>query len=96
VYYGINFKEIPFFFGVTLYSYDINGILTEIREEMKHPERFRKNLASSMLIVCVIYTLFGVCGYLAFGDSSKELITENLVDVVATIGIGIENAFYAL
>jgi amino acid permease len=49
-----------------------------------------------MLIVCVIYTLFGVCGYLAFGDSSKELITENLVDVVATIGIGIENAFYAL
>ena len=34
VYYGINFSEVPFFFGVSLFSYDINGVLTEIREEM--------------------------------------------------------------
>ncbi|CAD8145992.1 unnamed protein product [Paramecium pentaurelia] len=96
VYYGIKFSELPFFFGVTLYSYDINGIITEIREEMKHPERFRKNLASSMLICCVIYTLFGVCGYLAFGESTQELITSNLLNVVSDIGLGIQNAFYAL
>ncbi|CAK92474.1 unnamed protein product (macronuclear) [Paramecium tetraurelia] len=94
--YGIKFSELPFFFGVTLYSYDINGILTEIREEMKHPEKFRKNLASSMLICCIIYTSFGVCGYLAFGDSTQELITSNLLNVVSDIGLGIQNAFYAL
>lgn len=34
---------------------------------MKNPLHFRKNLATSMLICCIIYTIFGICGYLAFG-----------------------------
>lgn len=63
---------------------------------MKHPEKFRKVVAKSMFLCCVIYSLFGVCGYLAFGDDTNEIITENLTDVVSDIGIGIENAFYAL
>lgn len=33
----INFAAIAPFFGVSLFAYDINGVITEIREEMAEP-----------------------------------------------------------
>lgn len=37
VNFGINFIKIPYFFGIALFAYDVNGVLTEIREEMESP-----------------------------------------------------------
>lgn len=96
VYYGINPIEIPFFFGVSLFSYDINGLLTEVREEMKEPQYFKNNLALSMVICCVIYCLIGSIGYLAYGQYTSTLLTVNMDETLSIIGIGVKYALLTL
>jgi amino acid transporter len=30
-HYGVNFSEVPTFFGIALFAYDINAVITEVR-----------------------------------------------------------------
>lgn len=36
----LKIERLPIALGLVLFSYDINGIITEIRAEMKEPEKF--------------------------------------------------------
>jgi len=49
-----------------------------IEESMETPQNFRRVLAGTMTLVTVVYAIFGMLGYLAYGSDVKEMITLNL------------------
>ena len=49
-----------------------------------------------MIICCIIYVIFGMVGYLAYGNKTDALITLNLDQTISSIGIGVKSAFLSL
>ena len=46
--------------------------------KMKHPGHARQLFAAIMGAVVVVYTVFGVFGYLMYGDDARGSVTLNL------------------
>mmetsp|Transcript_15290 Transcript_15290/g.33115 ORF Transcript_15290/g.33115 Transcript_15290/m.33115 type:complete len:550 (-) Transcript_15290:601-2250(-) len=69
---------IAFFFGVAVYCFEGIGMVLPIRNSMQKPEDFKKIWGAAMGIVTVLYLSFGLVGYLAFRDTTDEIITRNL------------------
>ena len=67
---GINWINMPGFFGVALFAYDINSQVSEVRKEMNHPNKFKKVLFIGTLIEYLIYGVLGSVGYCAYGNST--------------------------
>ncbi|VVB08579.1 unnamed protein product [Arabis nemorensis] len=64
--------------GVSVYAFEIVGMVLPLESEMKDKDKFGKVLALSMLFIAVVYGAFGVLGYMAFGDETMDIITANL------------------
>ena len=58
--------NIPVAFGIILFTYDINGLVTEIRAEMKEPKQFNKILAIGLVIESFFYMFIGLIGIIYF------------------------------
>ena len=61
----VNFKSIsnlPFLFGVVIYSYEGVGMILPVEASMKRKEKFPLTLAFVMTIITVIYVSFGAVG----------------------------------
>lgn len=71
-------SKIPYVFGVVLYCYEGMGVILHIHESMEHKSSFNMVLSFTMFLVTLVYLIFGILGYLAYGDSTKEIITLNL------------------
>ena len=54
--------NIPVAFGIILFTYDINGLVTEIRAEMKEPKEFNKILGIGLAIESFFYMFIGLIG----------------------------------
>lgn len=61
-YTGVGYYGLPKFFGTTLYAFDINGVITEIRVEMQKQFQFTTVLLISMIIEASIYIFVGTIG----------------------------------
>jgi proton-coupled amino acid transporter len=61
--------NIPVAFGIILFTYDINGLVTEIRAEMKEPKQFNKILAIGLVIESFFYMFIGLIGIIYFYNS---------------------------
>ena len=69
---------IPFFFGVASYCYEGVGMVLPLENSMVAKEHFTPILVGTVIIITTVYATFGICGYLAFGDSTHDVITLNL------------------
>ena len=61
----VNFKSIsnlPFLFGVVIYSYEGVGMILPVEASMKRKEKFPLTLAFVMTIITAIYVSFGAVG----------------------------------
>jgi hypothetical protein len=58
----ISFAKFPIVYGMVLFAFDINGIVSEIRMEMEKPHRFINVLAKSMGIEVCCYSIIGITG----------------------------------
>jgi len=76
--YGIIASQLPYFFGVSIYCYEGVGVILPIEESMQNKQNFRRVLSFTMVLVTLVYTVFGVLGYIAYGPETKEIITLNL------------------
>ncbi|GLD99797.1 hypothetical protein PINS_up008525 [Pythium insidiosum] len=70
----------PFFFGVASYCFEGVGMVLPLENAMQNPQHFKPILISTVVILTTVYATFGVCGYLAFGDATKDVITLNMSD----------------
>lgn len=75
----INLKEIPKFFGVILFTYDINGVLGSIRGSMENSkQKFRKVLFYYIAILYFIALVLGIMCSSAYGEKTKQMVFFNL------------------
>lgn len=71
-------SAVPFFFGVASYCFEGVGMVLPLENSMQHKGNFTPILVSTVVIITAIYATFGICGYLAFGDATQDVITLNI------------------
>ncbi|WCJ40017.1 Transmembrane amino acid transporter family protein [Euphorbia peplus] len=64
--------------GVALYAFEGVGMVLPLESEMKEKDKFGATLALGMGFISLLYGSFGVLGYFAFGNETKDIITANL------------------
>lgn len=70
----------PFFLGIAFYCYEGAGLICYLDSSVS-PEcraKFRPMFKGVLFLVTALYMLFGICGYLSFGDYTESIITLNL------------------
>ncbi|KAB0798833.1 hypothetical protein PPYR_06713 [Photinus pyralis] len=73
--------KLPLFFGTVFFAADAMILYLPIENTMKNPAKFlgaTGALNVSMVIVGILYTLFGLFGFLRYGEDTKPSITLNL------------------
>jgi proton-coupled amino acid transporter len=68
----------PFFFGVATYCFSGIGMVLPLENAMRHKSHFRGILVGVVVLVGFIYASFGICGYLAFGAGTQDVLLLNL------------------
>lgn len=72
------FNTLFYGLGVSVYAFEGIGMVLPIESEMKEKSKFGKVLGLSMAFISLMYGGFGVLGYFAFGEETKDIVTNNL------------------
>lgn len=86
----VEFKSVsnlPFLFGVVIYSYEGVGMILPVEASMKRKEKFPLTLTFVMTLITAIYVSFGAIGYAAFGEETRDIITLNLPHDWTTVAV---------
>ncbi|XP_074619649.1 proton-coupled amino acid transporter 1-like isoform X2 [Acropora palmata] len=73
-------KDLPVFFGITLYAFEGIGVVLPIENKMSTPQDYRLVISIGMGVVTIIFAIIGILGYLFCQDDCKGSITLNLPD----------------
>jgi proton-coupled amino acid transporter len=91
--------EILYGLGVAVYAFEGIGMVLPLEAEAADKRKFGGTLGLSMAFIAVMYGLFGAMGYLAFGASTRDIITTNLgagwLSVTVQLGLCI-NLFFTM
>uniref|UniRef100_A0ACD5XDU0 Uncharacterized protein n=1 Tax=Avena sativa TaxID=4498 RepID=A0ACD5XDU0_AVESA len=69
---------VPFACGVAVFCFEGFCLTLALEASMADRGRFRSVLLQAIAGVTVVYVGFGVCGYLAYGDATRDIVTLNL------------------
>ncbi|CAH9089997.1 unnamed protein product [Cuscuta europaea] len=64
--------------GVAVYAFEGVGMVLPLESETEDKGKFGRVLGLSMALISMMYGVFGILGYFAFGDETKDIITTNL------------------
>ncbi|OMP11342.1 Amino acid transporter, transmembrane [Corchorus capsularis] len=64
--------------GVAVYSFEGVGMILPLELEAKYKDKFGQVLGFCMAFITLLYGAFGILGYFAFGEETKDMITANL------------------
>jgi proton-coupled amino acid transporter len=64
-------------FGISCFAFSAFPIAMNIHEDMRNPRSFDRVVIFSMVAVWVVYSAFGVIGYLCYGSDTNVLIYFN-------------------
>ncbi|CAL9044941.1 amino acid transporter AVT3B-like [Musa acuminata AAA Group] len=64
--------------GVAVYAFEGVGMVIPLEAEAADKPKFGRTLGLSMAFIALLYGLFGVLGYAAFGEETRDIITTNL------------------
>ena len=73
------FGGLPLFFGSVTFAFESIGVVLPIENKMRNPEHAVRVISITMVVVTLMYTIFGVFGYLTFGENTAASITLNLL-----------------
>lgn len=83
--------------GVALYSFEGVGMVLPLESEAREKSKFGWTLGLGMGFIALLYGSFGVLGYFAFGDETRDIITANIgtgaVSYVVQLGLCV-NLFF--
>ncbi|RRT43313.1 hypothetical protein B296_00033645 [Ensete ventricosum] len=71
--------------GVAVYAFEGIGMVIPLEAEAGDKSNFGNTLGVSMALIAFTYGLFGVLGYAAFGEETRDIITTNLGDGVLSV-----------
>jgi proton-coupled amino acid transporter len=69
---------IPFAFGVAVFCFEGFSMTSALESSMAERGKFRWVISQAVVGIICVYSCFGVCGYLAYGEATKDIITLNL------------------
>ncbi|XP_058738930.1 amino acid transporter ANT1 isoform X2 [Vicia villosa] len=73
-----NIGGLPFAAGMAVFCFEGFGMTLALENSMKDKSKFPKLLAQTFSGITLVYILFGLCGYMAFGEETKDIVTLNL------------------
>ncbi|XP_072981128.1 amino acid transporter ANT1 [Typha angustifolia] len=71
---------LPFAGGVAVFCFEGFSMTLPLEASMAERRKFRWVLAQAFLVIILAYVFFGIFGYLAYGDETKDIVTLNLPD----------------
>lgn len=77
---NFSLEGLPFFLGVSIYCFEGAGLILSLEASVTKDMRsnFRFIFKMAIIATTTLYVLFGVCGYLSFGQETSNIITLNL------------------
>ncbi|CAK8544202.1 unnamed protein product [Lathyrus sativus] len=73
-----NIGGLPFAAGMAVFCFEGFGMTLALENSMRDKSKFPKLLAQTFSGITLVYILFGLCGYMAFGEETKDIVTLNL------------------
>ncbi|CAH8359920.1 unnamed protein product [Eruca vesicaria subsp. sativa] len=80
---------LPFAGGVAVFCFEGFAMTLALEGSMREREAFPKLLGKVLAGITFVYMLFGFCGYMAYGDETKDIITLNLPNNWSAIAVQI-------
>lgn len=77
--------NLLFSIGVAIYAVEGIGLVLPLESECRDRSKFAGILATAMFVITSLYTVFGLLGYLAFGEYTKDIVTLNLGNTWQTV-----------
>nr|TKW31242.1 hypothetical protein SEVIR_2G092700v2 [Setaria viridis] len=78
---------VPFTFGVAVFCFEGFSMTLALEASMAERRKFRGVLSQAVAAIITVYVCFGVCGYLAYGDATKDIITLNLPNNWSSVAV---------
>lgn len=78
---------VPFACGVAVFCFEGFCLTLALEASMSDRSKFRSVLLQAIAGVTVVYVSFGVCGYLAYGEATKDIVTLNLPNNWSTTAV---------
>lgn len=79
---------LPVFFGVVIYCFEGVSMVVPIYASYNRRVAFKVLWSLNSALVTILFALFGVAGYVAFGSATRDIITLNLPsDAPVTIAV---------
>ncbi|CAI8057910.1 Proton-coupled amino acid transporter 1 [Geodia barretti] len=75
---AFNLKSLPLYFGSAVYAFEGIGMVLPLENKMEKPHHFKKIVVLGMVVIVATYIVFGLLGYLVYGDGICPSITLNL------------------
>ena len=66
---------IPFSFGVALFCFEGFSMTLALEASMAERRKFRWVLSQAVVCIMFVYACFGLCGYLAYGEATKDIVS---------------------
>ncbi|CAI8614988.1 unnamed protein product [Vicia faba] len=73
-----NIGGLPFAAGMAVFCFEGFGMTLALENSMQDKSKFPKLLAQTFSGITLVYILFGLCGYMAFGEETKDIVNLNL------------------
>ncbi|KAJ1390679.1 Amino acid transporter, transmembrane domain [Sesbania bispinosa] len=73
-----NIGGLPFAAGMAVFCFEGFGMTLALQNSMQDRTKFPILLAQTFSGITLVYILFGLCGYMAFGEETKDIVTLNL------------------
>ncbi|KAK4272637.1 hypothetical protein QN277_021161 [Acacia crassicarpa] len=71
-------KKLPFAGGMAVFCFEGFALTLALESSMQDRAAFPRLLALAFCGTTILYFLFGLCGYMAYGDETRDIVTLNL------------------
>ncbi|WJX84963.1 ADP/ATP carrier protein [Trifolium repens] len=84
-----NIGGLPFAAGMAVFCFEGFGMTLALENSMQDKSKFPKLLAQTFSGITLVYILFGLCGYIAFGEETRDIVTLNLPRTWSSLAVQI-------
>ncbi|KAK1369780.1 hypothetical protein POM88_035872 [Heracleum sosnowskyi] len=72
------FSNFFYGLGVSVYAFEGIGMVLPLESEIREKDKFGRTLAMAMAFISLMFGSFGILGYFAFGENTRDIITTNM------------------
>ncbi|RIA84470.1 transmembrane amino acid transporter protein [Glomus cerebriforme] len=72
-------SSLPMSFGLIMAGFTGHAVFPTVYRDMQNPKQYPRMVNITYAVTTVVYLLLAVCGYLMFGDTTMQEITQNIM-----------------